>query len=202
MKLTIKLDFIDYGDVAVKLIPMMGQSKKGGSIGLALDALATLPEDLIRQVFDVIPQQRKDEIVAAFAMEKKDTLLGMLNDMSRKQELGITLENYRMDPELNIIADVAEIDYLRITERFLPVLRGKLLTMLLIMRAIPPFLIPTIKNATAEQLLKLLDRFVRDKDSMVASLINQNQQKLILLLERTGRKQGIHVKIGSVCVEA
>lgn len=198
MKLTIKLESIDYGDVAVKLMPMLGQSRNGGSVGLALDAMAALPEDLIRQVFDVIPQQQKNEIVAAFAMEKKDTLLGMLNDMAREQDLGIILENYRMDPELNIAVDVEEINYLRIAERFLPVLREKLLTM----RTIPSFLKPAIRNATAEQLLKLLDRFVRNKDSMVASLINQNQQKLILLLERTGRKQGIHVKIGSVCVEA
>lgn len=198
MKLTIKLESIDYGDVAVKLMPMLGQSRTDGSIGLALEALAALSEDLIRQVFDAIPQQRKDEIVAAFAMEKKDALLGMLNDMSREQELGITLENYRMNPELNIAVDVEEINYLRISERFLPMLREKLLTM----RTIPSFLKPAIQNATAEQLLKLLDRFVRNKDSLVASLINQNQQKLILLLERTGRKQGIHVKIGSVCVEA
>lgn len=153
MKLTIKLDSIDYGDVAVKLIPMLGQSRKDGSVGLVLDALSALPEDLIRKVFDAIPQQRKDEIVAAFAMEKKDTLLGMLNDMSREQDLGITLENYRMDSELNIVVDVEKIDYLRMTERFLPMLREKLLTL----RTIPSFLKPAIQNATAEQLLKLLD---------------------------------------------
>ena len=143
--------------------------------------------------------ERKNEIVAAFAMENKEKILAAVNKMSKDYKIGVTLSNYAMNQNLELSAIVGEIDYQTIAERFLPEIREKLLNM----GGMVSLLKPVIEKASAEQICGLLDKILgTKKEALIASLINKNQQKLISLMEDTVRKQNIDMKINSIIVEA
>lgn len=200
MKLTIKLDAINHGDVAAKLMPLLAQSAGSfrGAVGKTVSAIANLPENLIRDIFDAIPENEKNGIIAAYAMEYKDRMLGKLNNLSMKYNLGLKLADCLIDQDMTIVAEVSEIDYIAIVDRFLPAVRDKLLRM----GGLVAMFRPIIQNASAEQIMGLLDRFVGDnKEAFLASLINQNQQKLISAIEDAAQKQNIRLKINSILLE-
>lgn len=200
MKLTIKMEEIDYGDAAIKAIPMLEQTVKmrSGAVEKTVAAIAMLPENMIRDIFDAIPPKQKNEILAAFAMEQKERILHALNDLLHRQKLGLTLADCSVDPDLTVMAEVSQIDYLCITERFLPLIREKLLGM----GGMAAMLRPVISRASAEQVYELVERFVGSgKDAFVASLINQNQRILISAMEDAAEKQGVRMKIHAVAAE-
>lgn len=200
MKLTIKLDEINHGDVAVKVMPLLAQSAGNfhGAVGKTLSAISNLPENLIRDIFDAIPEVEKNGIIAAYATEHKDRILNKLNEMSMHHNLGLKMADCLIDQNLNIMADVSEINYVSIVDRFLPVIRDKLLGM----GGLVAMFRPMIQNASAEQIVGLLDRFVGDnKEAFVTTLINQNQKNLIAAMENAAQKQNIRLKIHSILLE-
>lgn len=200
MKLTIKLDAINHGDVAVKLMPLLAQSAGSfhGAVGKTVSAIANLPDNLIRDIFDAIPENEKNGIIAAYAMEYKDRILSKLNNLSMHHNLGLKLADCLIDQDLTIVAEVSEIDYIAIVDRFLPVIRDKLLGM---GRLVAMFR-PMIQNASAEQTVGLLNRIVgENKEAFLASLINQNQHNLISTIEDAAEKQNIRLKINEIILE-
>ena len=103
MKLTVKIDEINYGDVAVKALPLLQDTGKRYSpaIEKTMTAIAALPERLIREIFDTIPDAQKNDMIAAFAMENKVRLLHMMNSMSYGQGIGIELADYSLNAGLD-----------------------------------------------------------------------------------------------------
>ena len=181
MRLSIKLDEINYGDVAVKAMPFLRKAAQtqNNAVGKTIAAISQLPDNLIYNIFDAIPMEQNNEIVAAFAMENKEKFLAAVNKMSRDYKIGVMLSNYTMNQELELSAIVSEIDYQTIAERFLPEIREKLLSM----GGMVSFLKPVIEKASAEQICGLLDKILgKTKEALIASLINKNQQKLISLV--------------------
>ena len=200
MKLTIKLDEINYGDVAAKVVPLTAKMKKVDSIavGMLMDSIAFLPENLIRDIFEAIPTEEKNEIIAEFAIENKARILSRMNALLAQHKLGLKLDDCSFDRNLNITAEVSEIDYISIADRFLPAIRSRLLTM----GGLAAVFWPMIQNSSAEQIVGLLNRFVGDnKEAFLISLLNQNQQTLIFAIEDTAQKQNIRLKINSVVLE-
>ena len=121
-----------------------------------------------------------------------------MNVLSDQYKLGLKLVDCSFDRNLNITAEVSEIDYVSIVDRFLPAIRTKLLSL----GGLVAMFRPMIQNASAEQLVGLLNRFVGDnKEAFLASLINQNQQALISAIEDTAQKQNIRLRINSIALE-
>ena len=200
MKLTIKLDEINYGDVAVKVVPLLAKMRKDDSCAVRklIHAIGNLPPNLVRDIFDAIPETDKNEIIADFAMEHKTRILDEINSLSKYHKLGLKVDDYTIDRDMTIVSEVSEIDYVAIVSRFLPVIRDKLLSM----GGIVAMFRPVIQSASPEQLVGLLERFVGDnKEAFFASLINQNQHTLITAIENVAVRQNIRLKIKSVSIE-
>jgi hypothetical protein len=200
MKLTINLNEINYGDVAVKVVPLTAKMKKAesGAVGKLIDAIAVFPEHLIRDIFGAIPDDTKNEIIAEFVMEYKENVLSKLNNLSDCHKLGLQLADCSVDRNLNIMAKVSRIDYVAVADRFLPAIRSKLLSM----GGLVTMFRPLIQSASAEQIVGLMDRLLGDKkETFLASLVNQNQQSLISAIEDAATKQNIRLKVNSVMLE-
>jgi len=201
MKLIIKIREINYADVAVKVMPLLEQAvqKQNNAIGKTISALSQLPQSLIYRIFETIPELQKNEIVAAFAMENRETICRTINKMSQAYEIGVMIDDFTMNPALEIIAVADSVDYLCIVNRFLPMIREKLLSM----GGMAAVLRPVIQMASAEQICGLIDRILGErKDAFVASMIQQNQQMLISAIENAARKQDISLKIDSIILQA
>lgn len=201
MQITIKIEEINYGDVAVRVLPLLHgkAAKMGGAFGKTVYAMSNLPDSLVREMMDAISMREKNEILAAYATEYSDKVLQMLNGLSQNNGIGVMLSDCSMDADLVIRAEVAYIDYPVIVERFLGVIRERLMSMggaALLLR-------PMIQGASAVQICNLMDRILGSrKEVFLCSLLNQNQQTLISAIEDAVRQQNIRLEIGSVAVEA
>ena len=103
-----------------------------------------------------------------------------------------------MNQELALSAQVSSIDYLCVVDRFLPMVREKLLSM----GKITALLRPVIQNASAGRICSLLDRILGTRKNLfLVSLVNNHQQELIRAIEDSARKQNIRLKIHTVCVQ-
>lgn len=201
MEVKIRIAEIDYGEVAVKVLPMLKKKTETdeGAMAKLLSAIVQLPSELIGDIFEAIPMEQKNEIVSGFAEENKARLLCAINKLAEKNEIGISMSHFSMSRNLEIAAEVEIIDDLRLVNKFLPVIKEKLLAM----GSVPGMLRPVIERASADQICSLLNRFAgTNKGAFLASLINQNQNRLITLLEDAAGRQNIHLKIGSVSVQA
>lgn len=200
MKVTIEIQEINYGDVAVKMMPLMARTaqNQNSAIEKTMVAVSQLPDRLFYDIFDLIPLEQKNDIVAAFAMEYKDKILSVANKKSKEHGIGVTLSDYSISRNLEISAVVDEIDYKAITERFLSEIRERLLQM----GGVVSLLKPMIRNATAEGIYGLLEKcFGNNKEAAIASLINQHQEKLIEKIEEISETQNVHLKIRSIFIE-
>lgn len=200
MKLSVRIGEINYGDVAVKAMPMLGSAAQNyaGAVGKTIEVISQLPEELIHSLFDAIPTEQKDEIVTAFVMEYEEKILGAINKMSEEYMLGVTLSDFSVDKDLELAAAIDRIDYPCIVDRFLPMVKEKLLSM----GNMIALLRPVIEKASADQICGLLDRFVGSKkDELLATLINQNQQTLISVIEDAAGKQNVQLKLDSIFVQ-
>lgn len=167
-------------------------------MGEVIAAIAALPGGLIHDIFNAIPVEKKNGIVASLAMENREKVLNIINSLSKENQIGVTLDDFTVNREFEIEAEISEIDYLSIVNSFLPVIRKNLLEM----GGMTVILRPVIEHAPAERIVGLLDRFVGDnKNAFMASLINCNQHILISSIENIARSQKIYLEIESIFVE-
>ena len=193
MKITIQVDQIHYEDIAIRAISLLERVElpRESAAGKILAAVTQLPEQVICSIFDAIPMEQKHEIVAALAAENKEKLLGMLDQFSQNQGLGVSVSDLSVDQNLTVTALVDRIDYACIFDKFLPLVREKLLSL----GVIGKLMFVVVKKASAAQLCELMDRFNVDKDAIAVSLVNQNRNMLTEALEAAAQKQGIRVRI-------
>lgn len=200
MEIKMKIDRIDYGDAAVSVLGLLNQNAqhRDGAVSKLLSAMAQLPPELIVGLFDAIPTEQKNDIAASFMQEHKAHLLSLVNDLAQKNRIGLSVSDFSMNRHLEIVAEVDSIDYPCLVDKFLPLVKKNLLArggMVTLLR-------PMIEKASADQICDLLDRFVgSNTDGFMATLINQNQNKLAELIEDTAAKQHIRLNISSVSAQ-
>lgn len=197
MELTLKIDKINYGDIAVKLLPKMCSSVKLDSeaLQLTMGAIGGLPDYLVRSVFDAIPVEQKNTILAAFASEHREEILKFLNNLLEQNQIGIELSDFELWSDLMVTAQTERIDYPVLVERFLPNLKELLLSQ----GGVVAMMRPLIRKASAEQVCGLLDQFLgARKDEILASMVNQNQRALISRMEDMAKKQDIDLTLTSL----
>ncbi len=194
MKLYIKIDEINYADIALMAQGMLGKSfsNRTDAIAMAVYAASGLSEGLIRDLFAEISDKRMSTILAAFAKEYKCKILSAGNELLVKNHLGVKIDDFNVTPELEVSVNVAEIDYSSIVERFLPMIKEKLMGM----GGAVVLLRPMIRNASADQICGLLDTLLgNNKEEFIAALVNQYSDKLVSAIEDAAAKKNIRLKI-------
>lgn len=194
MKLYIKIDEINYADVALMAQGMLGKSfsNRTDAIAMAVCTASRLSEDLVRDLFKEISDERMSTILAAFAKEYKWKILSAGNELLVKNQLGVKIDDFDVTPDLKVSVNVAEIDYPSIVERFLPMIKEKLMGM----GGAVVLLRPVIQNASASQVCGLLDTLLgRNKEGFIVGLVNQYSDKLASAIEDAAAKKNIRLKI-------
>lgn len=197
MRLYIKIDQIDYADVALVAQGMLEKpfSNRTDAIAMAVYTVSRLSEDLIRDLFNEISNERMSMLLAAFAKEYKCKILSAGNELLVKNHLGAKIDDFDVTPDLKVSVNVAEIDYPSIVERFLPMIKEKLMGM----GGAVVLLRPVIQNASAPQVCGLLDTLLgRNKESFIVALVNQYSDKLVSTIEDAAAKKNITLKIGDL----
>lgn len=200
MTITIKFDDINYGDVIVRAKPILLREAENyrGDATKTMVEIAKLPKNLIYKTFDELSVEKRNELVREFTTESKDLIVSVINTISERNQVGVVISDLSITRDLEMVVVVDEIDYPCVVELFLPKIREKLLSM----GKMAVLLRPVIEGASAAKICGLMDQLFGDKkDSFVASVVNQNQGRVIGFLEAIAQKLGIRAEIDSVFIQ-
>lgn len=200
MEIRIKIESVDYGSIAVKAMPLLIKKADNlsGAVGKLLSSLSYIPEDLIRQLFDSLPDENKNEIISLLAEERQGQLVDIINEQLRKNEIGLTVTSIFVSSDAQIRLMIGEIDYNGIVARLLPLVRGKINV-----SGTKGQLISMLLNAKPSQIGAILSFVPKEtKDMTAALLLNNNKDRIINAVSEMAKKHGIEISVGDLTVEA
>lgn len=200
MELQIKISRINYGEVAVKALPLLRAKIRddGSAVAKILLAITQLPPEMICGIFDAMPQEQKDEIVALLAAENKEKLLKLAMAVAEKNGIRITVEDVTVSKELQIGVFVRQIDYAGLVVRFLPLVKDKLKAL----EGSEMKILTKLADASSElacEFLKLIPREYQDK--IAVFLLNQCREQILEMIVGTFQKNGIEIEIEDFVAE-
>ena len=212
MQIKIKISRINYSDIAVAALPYARQNTAqwGNSIASVIAALTGHPQEEIRRQLDTLTAEQVRELVDAVPPETiqmalsnivtdhSGKIVNMINALSASENLGITVSSVSLSADLTAKLEVSRIDYPVVVEKFLPGLKKSLLSA----GGVPSLLRPMIEKASVPQICALLDRLPGDKDTLLATLINQNQQRLISKVQEIVEGAGVQLTVESLEVRS
>lgn len=92
MEIKLNIHNIDYGSLAVSLLPLIGDKLKGHENPAVrlLSGAAKMPPAILRGTIDCLPQETKDEVAALLINHNQERLKAAMTSFAQSQ--GITLE--------------------------------------------------------------------------------------------------------------
>lgn len=198
MKITMKIQDIHYGDVAVQALPILEEKLPAEDTAMSklLRAISHLPEDVVYSLFDAIPQLEKNEIVSLLIRENKEKILAYATQFLQEQQIGLTLQNLAVTSDLVVQLDILDIDYGSLIQKLLPLIQDKLAenhdNMVNILGRIPAGC-PNI-------ILGFLPQ--KAKDDIAAYLINKGQDHILRFAMQAAANRNICLELADLIVEA
>ena len=99
MQIKLNVHNIDYGSLAVSLLPMIGDKLKqheNPAIRL-LSGVAKMPPAIIRGTIDRLPQETKDEVVALLINHNEERLKAALTSFAQNQGISFEISGIEVD---------------------------------------------------------------------------------------------------------
>ena len=99
MQIKLNVHNIDYGSLAVSLLPMIGDKLKqheNPAIRL-LSGVAKMPPAIIRGTIDRLPQETKDEVVALLINHNEERLKVALTSFAQHQGISFEISGIEVD---------------------------------------------------------------------------------------------------------
>ena len=197
MKITMKIQDIHYGDVAVQALPLLVEKRptEDTAMNKLLRAIAHLPEDVVYSLFDAIPQQEKNEIVSLLVQENKEKILAYATQFLQEQRIGLTIQNLAVASDLALELDILDIDYGSLVQKLLPLIQDKLAenhdNMANILGKIPA--------GSSNILLGFLPQ--KAKNDIAAYLINKGQDQILRFAMQAAANRNIRLELADLNVE-
>lgn len=197
MKITMKIQDIHYGDVAVQALPLLVEKHptEDTAMNKLLRAIAHLPEDVVYSLFDAIPQQEKNEIVSLLVQENKEKILAYATQFLQEQRIGLTIQNLAVASDLALELDILDIDYGSLVQKLLPLIQDKLAeehdNMANILGKIPA--------GSSNILLGFLPQ--KAKNDIAAYLINKGQDQILRFAMQAAANRNIRLELADLNVE-
>lgn len=198
MKITMKIQDIHYGDVAVQALPILEEKLpvEDTAMNKLLRAITRFPEDVVYSLFDAIPQQEKDEIVSLLVQENKEKILAYATQFLQEQRIGLTIQNLAVASDLAVELDILDIDYGSLVQKLLPLIQDKLAenhdNMANILGKIPA--------GSPNIILGFLPQ--KAKDDIAAYLINKGQDQILRFAMQAAADRNIRLELAGLAVEA
>lgn len=99
MEIKIKVEEIAYGDLAVKMLPLIGEHFAGeaGPAAKMLEKLSHMPPSFARAMVDALPKSKKDELTAELINRKKDYIMDAVEQYAIKNGVEIHVTDLNAD---------------------------------------------------------------------------------------------------------
>lgn len=198
MKITMKIQDIHYGDVAVQALPLLVEKRptEDTAMNKLLRAIAHLPEDVVYSLFDAIPQQEKNEIVSLLIQENKEKILAYATQFLQDQRIDLTLQNFAVTSDLVVKLDILDIDYGSLVQKLLPLIQDQLASAHDSVAGV----LKKFPSGSPNIILGFLPQ--NAKDDIAAYLINKSQDQILRFAMQAAANRNIRLKLADLIVEA
>lgn len=108
MKITLKLDKIEYGKSAENLLPKLKDKIKADKtlISKLASVALSLPPELVCTVLDAVPEKEKNDITYQLFTENKAKIIKVINDFTKAKFSGFYLYDISLSENMEVTLNV------------------------------------------------------------------------------------------------
>ncbi len=200
MLLILQITQLDYGDAALcALSALCGRAEDPGSAASRLlEALESVPPELIRRLLDAIPDRDKAALAASLARENEARIRELAGEAAHRAGIALSVKELSVSDGLELRAELVDIDYAALAQALLPLARERL--------EAEPGAAPALLSkllAAGGGLAGLLGRLPKARqEQLAARLLQSASGRAAALIEEEAAKRGLRLKLGRLSVSA
>ncbi len=189
MELIMKLGQPDYAELLAVLLPLAKQKapRRTDGLGKLMEAIVNLPEVTLRPVVQAIAPREMNRILSALVADYEAVLLEKAGTVLRQQGIALRIRRLELSAELELRAEITDVDYGLLAEKFLPMVLGESQATGIwaqLLKA-PKFLVKTILSSTPPRKL----------EEALSALVNGKSELLARKLENLTARYGLHLRV-------
>lgn len=200
MLLILQITQLDYGDAALcALSALRGRAEDPGSAASRLlEALGSVPPELIRRLLDAIPDRDKAALAASLARENEARIRELAGEAAHRAGIALSVKELSVSDGLELRAEIGDIDYAALAQALLPLARERLEAE----QGAAPALLSKLL-AAGGGLAGLLGRLPKARQEQLAARLFQSASgRAAALIEEEAAKRGLRLKLGRLSVSA
>ena len=200
MLLILQITQLDYGDAALcALSALHGRAEDPGSAASRLlEALGSVPPELIRRLLDAIPDRDKAALAASLARENEARIRELAGEAAHRAGVSLSVKELSVSDGLELRAELGDIDYAVLAQALLPLARERLEAE----QGAAPALLSKLL-AAGGGLAGLLGRLPKARqEQLAARLLQSASGRAAVLIEEEAAKRGLRLKLGRLSVSA
>lgn len=200
MLLILQITQLDYGDAALcALSALHGRAEDPGSAASRLlEALESVPPELIRRLLDAIPDRDKAALAASLARENEARIRELAGEAAHRAGVSLSVKELSVSDGLELRAEIGDIDYAALAQALLPLARERLEAE----QGAAPALLSKLL-AAGGGLAGLLGRLPKARqEQLAARLLQSASGRAAALIEEEAAKRGLRLKLGRLSVSA
>lgn len=200
MLLILQITQLDYGDAALcALSALHGRAEDPGSAASRLlEALESVPPELIRRLLDAIPDRDKAALAASLARENEARIRELVGEAAHRAGVSLSVKELSVSDGLELRAELVDIDYAALAQALLPLARERLEAE----QGAAPALLSKLL-AAGGGLAGLLGRLPKARqEQLAARLLQSASGRAAALIEEEAAKRGLRLKLGRLSVSA
>lgn len=201
MLLILQITQLDYGDAALcALSALRGRAEDPGSAASRLlEALESVPPELIRRLLDAIPDRDKAALAASFARENEARIRELAGEAAHRAGIALSVKELSVSDGLELRAEIGDIDYAALAQALLPLARERLEAE----QGAAPALLLSKLLAAGGGLAGLLGRLPKARqEQLAARLLQSASGRAAALIEEEAAKRGLRLKLGRLSASA
>lgn len=201
MLLILQITQLDYGDAALcALSALRGRAEDPGSAASRLlEALGSVPPELIRRLLDAIPDRDKAALAASFARENEARIRELAGEAAHRAGIALSVKELSVSDGLELRAEIGDIDYAALAQALLPLARERLEAE----QGAAPALLLSKLLAAGGGLAGLLGRLPKARqEQLAARLLQSASGRAAALIEEEAAKRGLRLKLGRLSASA
>ncbi len=201
MLLILQITQLDYGDAALcALSALRGRAEDPGSAASRLlEALGSVPPELIRRLLDAIPDRDKAALAASLARENEARIRELAGEAAHRAGIALSVKELSVSDGLELRAEIGDIDYAALAQALLPLARERLEAE----QGAAPALLLSKLLAAGGGLAGLLGRLPKARqEQLAARLLQSASGRAAALIEEEAAKRGLRLKLGRLSASA
>lgn len=200
MKLKIRIKEIDFCDILMKALPVLGKNapNNGKAISRILSVVSQLPAEAVRPLVDALPRNELYQIASLLVRENKYKIMNALSQLLKQKGFDLKVSDISLSSQLELSITIQNLSFATLAAKYLP-----LYTSTHIIHENPFMDVLSFYVSIPTKLLcAMLSKISPAKiDETIVNLINKNKGGIMKKIESMMAKQGIRIRLEDLVLE-